>query len=155
MSVETLSKVEEIALKWDKKPDNIIEMMHDVQSEFNYLPKDVIVELSNVSKVPVSNIYSIATFYNAFSLKPKGKHKICVCGGTPCYTLGAARITEALERELKIKCGETTPDKKFSLEMTRCLSACGLAPVVVISDDLYGPTTVPGISKLLKKYEKK
>jgi NADH:ubiquinone oxidoreductase subunit E len=155
MSVETLTKVKEIAVKWDNKPENIIEMMHEVQNEFNYLPKNIINVLSKETQVPVAKIYNIATFYNAFSLKPKGKHKICVCMGTPCHTLGATRVSEAFERELKIKSGETTPDLKFSLEATRCLSACGLAPVIVIDDDIYGPVTVPSVSKLIKKYEKK
>lgn len=155
MSSETQKKAKEISEKWDNNPENIIEMMHDIQDEFKYLPREVIESLSKESNVPVSKILNIATFYNAFSLKPKGKHKICVCMGTPCHTLGAARVAEALERELKIKMGETTPDFKYSLEETRCLSACGLAPVVVIGEDLYGPVTVPNVPKLLKKYEKK
>ena len=155
MSQEITEKVKEIASKWEHRPDNIIEMMHDIQDEFNYLPQNVITKLSKEANVPLSQIYSIATFYNAFSLKPKGKHKICVCGGTPCYTLGAGRIVEAFERELKIKCGETTPDMQYSLEITRCLSACGLAPVVVIDEDIHGYTSVPKVSKILKKYQKK
>ncbi len=155
MSSETQKKAKEISEKWDYNPENIIEMMHDIQDEYKYLPREVIECLSKESNVPVSKILNIATFYNAFSLKPKGKHKICVCMGTPCHTLGASRVAEAFERELKIKCGETTSDLKYSLEETRCLSACGLAPVVVIGEDLYGPVTVPNVQKLLKKYEKK
>ena len=155
MSSETIEKAKQIAKKWEKKPENIIEMMHDIQNEFNYLPREAIKTLSKEATVPISRIISIATFYNAFSLKKKGKHKICVCMGTPCHTLGAARIAEALERELKIKCGETTPDLEFTLESTRCLSACGLARVVVIGEDLHGPLSVPSVSKLLKKYKKK
>lgn len=155
MSQEITEKAKEIASKWGNRPDNIIEMMHDIQNEFNYLPKEILTKLSKEANVPLSQIVSIATFYNAFSLKPKGKHKICVCGGTPCYTMGAARIVEAFERELNINCGETTQDMQFSLEMTRCLSACGLAPVVVIDEDIHGPTSVPQVSKILKKYKKK
>lgn len=155
MSSETKVKAKEIADKWENNSDNIIEMMHEIQNEFHYLPREVVESLSKEANVPISKILNIATFYNAFSLKPKGKHKICICMGTPCHTLGAARVAEAFERELKIKLGETTPDLEFSLEETRCLSACGLAPVAVIGDDLYGPITVPSVSKLLKKYKKK
>ncbi|MBU1297819.1 MAG: NAD(P)H-dependent oxidoreductase subunit E, partial [Bacteroidetes bacterium] len=133
----------------------IIEMMHDIQTELNYLPKDVLYEVSNLANVPISKIYHIATFYNAFSLKPKGKYKICVCMGTPCYALGAQRIVNELERELEIKCGETTKDMKFSIEITGCVGTCGLAPVVVINEDLFGPIPVTGVPKLLKKYNGK
>ncbi|MDP2209644.1 MAG: NAD(P)H-dependent oxidoreductase subunit E [Bacteroidota bacterium] len=144
----------EISNRWGNLPENIIEMMHDVQTKLNYLPKDVLYEVSHVASVPISKIYNIATFYNAFSLKPKGKYRICVCLGTPCHALGAPRVINALERELGIKCGETTKDMKYSLEITGCVGTCGLAPVIVINEDLFGPIPVSGVSKLLKKYEK-
>lgn len=155
MSNDTLEKAKKIATKWGKKPENIIEMMHDVQNEFNYLPKEILQVLSKEANVPIAQIYSIATFYNAFSLKPKGKNKICVCMGTPCHALGAPKVVSALERELKIKCGETTPDMQFSLDISGCVGTCGLAPVVVINDDLYGPVPATNVKKLIKKYEKK
>lgn len=148
-------KVHEIASGWQFKPENIIEMMHDIQNEFNYLPKDMIFQISKESNVPISKIYNIATFYNAFSLKPKGRYKVCVCMGTPCHALGAQRVVSAIERELNIKCGDTTPDMKFSLEISGCVGTCGLAPVVIIGDDLFGPLNISGVQKLLKKYEKK
>ena len=155
MESEISLKSKAIAEKWDNRPENIIEMMHEVQNEFNYLPKEIIENISKEAHVPIAKIYSIATFYNAFSLKPKGKHKICVCMGTPCHALGAPKVVSALERELKIKCGETTEDMQFSLEVTGCVGTCGLAPVVIIGDDLYGPVGITGVSKLVKKYESK
>ena len=155
MSPETIDKAKQIAAKWEKKPENIIEMMHDVQNEFNYLPKEILMTISEEANVPIAKIYSIATFYNAFSLKPKGKHKICVCMGTPCHALGAPKVVSALERELKIHCGETTPDMQFSLDISGCVGTCGLAPVVIVGDDLFGPINVTGVKKLIKKYEKK
>lgn len=155
MEYNATEVAKKIASRWGNKPENIIEMMHDIQTELNYLPKDVLMEVSKFSNVPISKIFNIATFYNAFSLKPKGKYKICVCMGTPCHALGAPRIVSALERELEIKCGETTKDMKFSLEITGCVGTCGLAPVVVINEDLYGPIQVSGVSKLIKKYESK
>ncbi|MGA2667875.1 MAG: NAD(P)H-dependent oxidoreductase subunit E [Ignavibacteria bacterium] len=155
MENNVIVKAKEIAGRWDFKPQNIIEMMHDIQNEFHYLPKEILFEISKNSNIPLSKIYNIATFYNAFSLKPKGKHRICVCMGTPCHALGAPRVVSALERELGIKCGETTPDMNFSVEISGCVGTCGLAPVVIIGEDLYGPVPVNGVSKLLKKYEKK
>lgn len=155
MEYDANVKAQEVVTRWGTKPENIIEMMHDIQNEFNYLPREVLFEVSQQAKVPLSKIYHIATFYNAFSLKPKGKNKICVCMGTPCYALGAQRIVNELERELEIKCGETTKDMKFSIEITGCVGTCGLAPVVVINEDLFGPIPVTGVPKLLKKYDGK
>lgn len=148
-------KTEEVLRRWGAKPENIIEMMHDIQNEFNYLPNDILFEISKKANVPLSKIYNVATFYNAFSLKPKGKHRISVCMGTPCHALGAPKVVRAIENELKIKCGDTTPDMKFSLEVCGCVGTCGLAPVVVINEDLYGPMKIEGVPRLLKKYEPK
>ncbi len=155
MEYVAAEKAQEIIERWKAKPENIIEMMHDIQNEFNYLPNDLIMEVSEKAHVPLSKIYNIATFYNAFSLKPKGKHRVCVCLGTPCHALGADRLVNALERELEIKCGDTTRDMKFSLEITGCVGTCGLAPVVIIGEDLYGPVTIQGVPRLLKKYNGK
>jgi NADH:ubiquinone oxidoreductase subunit E len=148
-------KSDEIASRWKYKPENIIEMMHDIQNEFNYLPRDILFEISKKANISLSKIYNIATFYNAFSLKPKGRHRINVCMGTPCHALGAPRIVSAIERELNIKCGDTTKDMKFSLDTCGCVGTCGLAPVVIIGEDLYGPMKVDGVPRLLKKYESK
>jgi len=155
MEYNVIQKAREIAKQWDFKPENIIEMMHEIQNEFNYLPKDLMFRISQETHVPLSKIYNIATFYNAFSLKPKGRHRICVCMGTPCHALGADRIVKALERELGINCGDVTPDMQFSIEITGCVGTCGLAPVVIVGDDLYGPVKVRGVQGLIKKYAKK
>ncbi|MEK6755555.1 MAG: NAD(P)H-dependent oxidoreductase subunit E [Bacteroidota bacterium] len=155
MEYDVHTKAEEIINRWERKPENIIEMMHDIQNELNYLPRDVLFEISKEAKIPLSKVYSIATFYNAFSLKPKGKHRISVCLGTPCHALGAPRVVSALERELNIKCGDVTPDMKFSIEVTGCVGTCGLAPVLIIGDDLFGPMTIDGVPRLLKKYQSK
>jgi len=155
MEYDVHTKTEEIVVRWERKPENIIEMMHDIQNEFNYLPRDILFEISKEAKIPLSKIYNVATFYNAFSLKPKGKHRVCVCMGTPCHALGAPRVVSALERELKIKCGDVTPDMKFSIETTGCVGTCGLAPVVIIGEDLFGPMTIDGVQRLVKKYQSK
>jgi NADH-quinone oxidoreductase subunit E len=155
MEINVQAITKEILDRWGSKPENIIEMMHDIQNKVNYLPRDILFEISNKANIPLSRIYNVATFYNAFSLKPKGKHRICVCMGTPCHALGAPRLVSALERELGIKCGDVTPDMTFSIETTGCVGTCGLAPVVVIGDDLFGPLKVDGVSRLLKKYDAK
>jgi NADH:ubiquinone oxidoreductase subunit E len=153
MASSAETKAKEVLTRWNGKPENLIEMMHDVQNEVNYLPRDILFEISKQANIPLSRIYNVATFYNAFSLKPKGKHRVCVCMGTPCHALGAPRIVSALERELSIKCGDVTPDLKFSIETTGCVGTCGLAPVIVIGEDLFGPLTVDGVSRLVKKYK--
>lgn len=155
MEYNVQQKSDEIVNRWGARPENIIEMMHDIQNELNYLPKDLLYEVSKKANVPISKIFNIATFYNAFSLKPKGRHRVHVCMGTPCHALGAPRVVSAIERELGIKCGDTTPDMKFSLDICGCVGTCGLAPVVIVGDDLFGPIKVDGVPRLLKKYESK
>lgn len=155
MEANTSERAKEIVNRWGTRPENIIEMMHDIQNEFNYLPKELLYEISEKANVPISKIFNIATFYNAFSLKPKGRHRIHVCMGTPCHALGAPRVVNAIEREMNIKCGETTPDMKFSLDICGCVGTCGLAPVVIVGKDLFGPIKVDGVPRLLKKYESK
>jgi NADH:ubiquinone oxidoreductase subunit E len=101
----------------------------------------------------LSRVYSIATFYNSFSLTPRGKHIIQVCSGTACHVKGGYQILQALERMLKIKSGDTTEDKLFSLEDVRCLGCCGLAPVITINEDLYGSVTQSKLPKILECYQ--
>jgi len=148
-------KVHEIIERWNKREDLTIEMLHDVQSVFNYLPEDALSQISDEVGVQVSTLYSIATFYQAFSLTPRGKHKISVCMGTPCHALGASIVLEALERHLDVKCGETTDDMDFTLETTGCVGTCGLAPVIVVDNELYGHVNPARVSRIVKKYESK
>jgi len=144
--------VEAILQKHPKEPGSIIQVLLDVQNELYYLPRDVLEYVSRYLNVPLSRTYSLATFYKAFSLKPKGKFPISVCTGTACHVQGAIKILEQIERELKIKEGETTADKKFSVETVRCLGCCGLAPVVTIGKSLHGKVPTSKISKILKQY---
>lgn len=135
-----------------KDPSSVIQVLLDVQNELYYLPKDILENVSKSLDVPMSRIYHLATFYKAFSLKPKGKYPIAVCTGTACHVQGAVKILEQLERELHIKEGETTTDKKFSVESVRCLGCCGLAPVVTIGKNLHGKVPVSKVSRMLKEY---
>jgi NADH-quinone oxidoreductase subunit E len=144
--------VDTILQKHPKDPSSIIQVMLDIQNELYYLPRDVIEYVSEYLKVPLSRTYSLATFYKAFSLKPKGKFPISVCTGTACHVQGAVKILEQVERELGVKEGETTADKKFSVETVRCLGCCGLAPVVTVGKNLHGKVPTSKVSKILKQY---
>ena len=145
--------VETILQKHPKDPSSIIQVMLDIQNELYYLPRDVLNYVSEYLNVPLSRTYNLATFYKAFSLKPKGKYPIAVCTGTACHVQGAVKIMEQIERELHVKEGETTADKKFSVESVRCLGCCGLAPVVTIGKNLHGKIPTSKVSKILKQYE--
>jgi len=144
--------VENILQRHPKEQSSIIQVLLDIQNELYFLPRDVLDYVSDYLSVPRSRTYSLATFYKAFSLKPKGKYPIAVCTGTACHVQGAVRILEQIERELKVKEGETTPDKKFSVETVRCLGCCGLAPVVTVGKNLHGKVPTSKISKILKQY---
>jgi NADH-quinone oxidoreductase subunit E len=145
--------VETILQRHPKDPSSIIQVMLDIQNELYYLPRDVLNYVSEYLNVPLSRTYNLATFYKAFSLKPKGKYPIAVCTGTACHVQGAIKIMEQIERELHVKEGETTPDKKFSVESVRCLGCCGLAPVVTVGKNLHGKIPSSKVSKILKQYE--
>lgn len=145
--------VEAILQKHPKDPSSIIQVMLDIQNELYYLPRDVLNYVSEYLNVPLSRTYNLATFYKAFSLKPKGKYPIAVCTGTACHVQGAVKIMEQIERELHVKEGETTADKKFSVESVRCLGCCGLAPVVTVGKNLHGKVPTSKVSKILKQYE--
>ncbi|MFC1731935.1 NAD(P)H-dependent oxidoreductase subunit E [candidate division KSB1 bacterium] len=145
--------VEDIIKKWNYDREYVIEMMQDLQEEFRHISREALDEINKSTKVPLANLYHIATFYKAFSLEPKGKYEIQVCMGTACHVKGAQRVLEAFERELNIKDGETTSDQNFSLEGVRCLGCCSLAPVITISDELFGEVEPSQVPKLLKKYK--
>jgi NADH:ubiquinone oxidoreductase subunit E len=144
--------VETILRRHPQDPSSIIQVMLDIQNELYYLPRDVLDQISRQLHVPLSRTYNLATFYKAFSLKPKGKYPIAVCTGTACHVQGAVRILDQIQRELGIKEGETTGDKKFSVESVRCLGCCGLAPVVTIGKNLHGKVPLAKVTKILKQY---
>ncbi len=144
--------VKDIIKKYGGDKTAMIAILQDVQEEFRYLPKAALSSISKQMEVPLTRIYEIATFYNAFSLKQRGKNLIEVCAGTACHVQGAARLMDRMERDLAIKCGETTKDKMFSLEEVRCLGCCSLAPVVRISGNIHPNLTQDEVPKILKNY---
>lgn len=131
-------KLQEIIARSPQKPSSLITVLQDIQRHFHYLPPEALKETASALKVPLSKVYSVATFYNAFSLEPRGEHICRVCMGTACHIKGAPIALEQAEQILGIKPGETTADLKYSLEVVNCVGACALAPVVIIDKKYYG-----------------
>lgn len=137
------------------KPGALMPVLQKAQEIYGYLPIEVQTIVADTLDIPLSEVYGVATFYTQFSLNPKGEHRISICLGTACYVKGADKILEALEEKLGINVGECTPDGMFSLDSCRCVGACGLAPVMMVDEDVYGRMTVDQIDGILKKYELK
>ena len=129
--------------------DNLIQMLNEVQEHYGYVPMHVQKELSEFLNVPMAEIYGVVTFYSRFSLEPQGKYKISVCLGTACFVKGSQKIMDRLTDRLKIKEGETTKDGLFTIEQTRCVGACGLAPVFTINGEVYGRASVQKLDQVL------
>lgn len=129
----------------------LIAVLQDIQEALNYLPKEALKTAAKAMNIPVSRVYEVATFYTAFSLKPRGENIVKICMGTACHVRGAAAIQDKLERTLGIKPGETTADKKFSLETVNCVGACALGPVVVINTEYHGQVTMAKVDKIIGK----
>ncbi len=136
-----------------KERDALIPVLHKAQELFGFLPLEVQEHVSEAMDIPVSQILGVVTFYHYFTMQPRGRHTINICMGTACYVRGAKKVVEALEDKLKVKLGETTPDRRFSLTSQRCFGACGLAPVIMINDDVHGRITPKKIANILKNYE--
>lgn len=134
------------------KKGALMMVLHKAQSTFGYLPNEIQEMISREMKIPVSEIYGVITFYSQFTLVPKGEYDIGICLGTACYVRGAQEILDEIEKELGITVGQTTPDRKFSISGTRCLGACGLAPVIVVNDDVHGRLKPEDIKDVLNKY---
>ena len=130
-----------------------MQILQKAQGIFGYLPLEVQQFISEETNIPLADIYGVVTFYTQFSTEEKGKHKIGVCLGTACYVKGSQEIMDKLAEELNVKVGKTTEDRLFTLEATRCLGCCGLAPVMMIDDDVYGKMEPKKIKDILKKYQ--
>jgi len=131
--------------------DSLISVLEEVQAQYRYLPREAMILVSERMGVPLSQVYSVATFYNAFSLVPRGRHTIHVCTGTACHVRGAVQVLSRLESRLGIRAGETTRDRQFTLETVNCLGCCALGPVVVLDDEYEGQMTPKKVDALLKR----
>ena len=132
----------------------LIAVLHKAQALYGYLPQDVMDQVADKMQIPTAHIWGVATFYHYFNLKPVGKNIVSVCMGTACYVKGADKVLEALKRELGIQVGETTEDKLFTLQEARCLGACGIAPVIMINDKIYGELDAKKTVDLINQYRK-
>lgn len=135
-----------------EKQGALMPVLQEAQGKFGYLPVEVLEIISKGLNVPLSEIYGVVTFYSQFSLVPKGEYQIGVCLGTACYVKGAQDLLDKVIEELGIESGKTTPDMKFSLTATRCIGACGLAPVLSVNDNVYGRLKPEDVKGILEKY---
>ncbi len=146
----TSDQLEKILKRHDHQKSSLLAILQDIQAMANYLPRKTLEEVAQRLQVPLTQIYYLATFYRAFSLTPRGRHLVTVCTGTACHVKGAASILNTLERELKVKAGETTSDKKYTLETVNCLGSCAQAPLVVIDGAYHGKMLGAKVLSLLK-----
>ena len=147
-------KLEAIMSRYDGGPADLIPVLQDIQDEFNYLPKEELKTVASRLNVPLTQVYSVATFYKGFSLEPRGIHHVQVCRGTTCHLYGAPRLQEGVSRRLGIQPGQTTPDGQFSLEGVKCVGKCGVAPVLAVDQDYFGEVWVDTLTKIIKTYRK-
>ncbi len=153
LSDDKIQKIMDICESYDNEPGELINILHETQSTFGYLPAEVQEVIACKVGVSVAHVYGIVTFYSYFTMKPKGDFPISICLGTACYVRGAEKILDEFKRELSIGVGETTPDMKFSISCLRCVGACGLAPVVMVGEKVYGRVSPDGVKKILDEYK--
>jgi len=152
LAADQRAEVDRILGEHGNEPSAIVPVLQDINAKYNWLPPGAVRRVSEAVGLPLSRVLRIATFYNMFSFKPRGKYLVRSCLGTACHVKGGARILEKLARELGIAVGETTADKRFTLETVRCLGCCGLAPVVTVNDDVHSKMTPQEIVKVLDEY---
>ena len=150
---QVTEKVKSILNNYQNDGGWLVSILQDIQTEYNYLPKDALIEVSQGLNAPLSQIYSVATFFKSFSLKPRGRHLINVCLGTACHVRGAVKILEKIEREINIKPGETTQDLKYTLETVNCVGACALGPIIIIDGKYSGQMKTDKVKPLLESHD--
>ncbi|OVE79165.1 NADH-quinone oxidoreductase subunit E [bacterium I07] len=148
-----MKSIQKIIDRHDKSESGLIAMLQDIQKDKGYLPETALDQVARQVDVPLSRMYSLATFYSAFSLIPRGRHCINVCMGTACHVRGGSKLLDRLEQDLDVKTGETTADNRFTVEAVRCVGCCGLAPVVVIDENFHGKLDQRKLTKVLNQYE--
>ena len=146
--------LEKVCNEYKPIKDNLIQMLNDVQEHYGYVPMHAQQVLSEFLSIPMAEVYGVVTFYSRFTLKPKGKYNIAVCLGTACFVKGSQKIMDRLKERLQIEAGETTKDGMFSIEETRCVGACGLAPVFTVNGEVYGKATVQKLDQVLDDLSK-
>ena len=145
--------IQDICQSFGYQAGDLINILHKTQEAFGYLPAEVQHVIAKELNISEAKVYGVVTFYSFFTMQPKGKHKISVCMGTACYVRGAEKVVDELKKELKIDVGGITQDGKFSLDCLRCVGACGLAPVMMIGDKVYGRIEASQVKEILNRYE--
>lgn len=153
MTAVEISRIDQIIDKYEGEEGILIQLLLDIQQELNWIPKEAAERISQRLNIPQSQIYRIASFYTAMSLKPRGRHLVSVCMGTACHIRGSPRLLDRITDILKIKSGETTPDRRFTLNTVNCLGCCALGPVVVVDGQYRGKVTPAGVEEILKGYD--
>jgi NADH-quinone oxidoreductase subunit E len=147
------SEIDTIIKQYGGKESAILAILQDIQSKEKYLSKEALEGVSQKMHIPMTHVFRIATFYNALSIKPRGRHKVDVCLGTACHVRGGNKIIDKLSRDLGIQVGETTKDKRFTLESVRCVGCCSLGPVMVVDGNVFGRLTQEKVPGLLKEFK--
>jgi NADP-reducing hydrogenase subunit HndA len=148
-----VAKIEAICKEFNNDKGELINVLHKTQNTFGYLPEDVQEIIAENLNTSLAHVYGVVSFYSFFTMTPRGKHPINICKGTACYVRGAEKIIDELKTLLDINIGETTKDEKFSLSSLRCIGACGLAPVVLVGEKVYGRVTLDSVKDILDEYK--
>ena len=154
LSDHKIAQLKAICMEFNNDKGELINVLHKAQHLFGYLPAEVQEVIAKELKTSVAHIYGVVSFYSFFTMTPKGEHPISICMGTACYVRGAEKVLDEFKRILKVKVGETTEDGKFSLSCLRCVGACGLAPVVMVGEKVYGRVAPDGVKDILDEYSK-
>ena len=149
-----IEEVKDIIAPYKKEKDNLIPILNEIQEKYGYIPQIAQLEISEYLDIPMAEIYGVITFYSRFTLKPKGKYSISVCLGTACFVKGSQAILDRLKERLKLEEGETSSDGKYSIDTTRCVGACGIAPVFTVNNEVYGHATVKKLNEVIDELEK-
>lgn len=153
LNQEKLGQLQAICKEFNNDKGELINVLHKAQHLFGYLPAEVQEVIAKELNTSAAHVYGVVTFYSFFTMTPKGEHPISICMGTACYVRGAEKVLDEFKRILHVKVGETTPDGKFSLSCLRCVGACGLAPVVMVGDKVFGRVSPDGVKDIIEEYK--
>ena len=153
LSEHTISQIKEICARFNNSEGELINVLHSVQEKLGYLPAEVQEVIAHELKTSVARVYGVVTFYSFFTMIPHGEHPISICMGTACYVRGAEQVLSEFKRRLNVEVGQTTSDGKFSLSCLRCVGACGLAPVVMVGEKIYGRVSPLQVKDIIAEYQ--
>jgi NADH-quinone oxidoreductase subunit E/NADP-reducing hydrogenase subunit HndA len=155
LSEKTIGLIKEICVEYGNQGSELINVLHQVQGKLGYLPAEVQEVIAKELNISVAKVYGVVTFYSFFTMIPMGEHPISICMGTACYVRGSEQVLDEFKRQLKVEVGQSTPDGKFSLNCLRCVGACGLAPVVMVGDKVFGRVSPQQVKNIIAEYKEK